>query len=359
MSRTPPAALALAARGFHVLPVKPGGKTPLTAHGHLDATTDPDLIRKWWTRWPDANIGISCGPSGIVVLDIDITATRRGDIELEELEAENGRLPYSLRSRTGSGGTHIIFSVSEPCSDFSPFFGIDVRGSGYIVAPPSVHKSGNEYTWLDGGPEECPIEPAPAWLLAKLRPASVATVEPDPSEALPDEHRDTLLDLLRRAAFRKIAGGESRHGAWLWLCNQARDGRIPSSTVETLIPEFLEAFRQRGDARQVDAKELHLVLKWTFSKTARDPHPAVEKYLLPDLVAAPASGGLRESLIRRFARMAIPTFLWSQRHDPRLIWELVRCINDSRCNPPLTEAELHAVFDPVAMDACRRMEARG
>ena len=166
-------ALAYAARGWYVFPVKPRGKTPLTAHGHLDASRDPEQIQKWWTRWPNANIGIACKPSGIVGLDIDIGATRRGDIELEEVEADRGRLPYSLRSRTHSGGMHILLAVDEPCSDFSPFFGIDVRGSGYIVAPPSIGPSGNRYEWLDE--DSSVLEKAPAWLLAMLRPAASAS----------------------------------------------------------------------------------------------------------------------------------------------------------------------------------------
>ena len=37
------------------------GKHPRTEHGLLDATTDPDRIRSWWARWPDANVGIPTG----------------------------------------------------------------------------------------------------------------------------------------------------------------------------------------------------------------------------------------------------------------------------------------------------------
>ncbi|MFC7591275.1 bifunctional DNA primase/polymerase [Nonomuraea antimicrobica] len=65
-------ALAAARRGWHVFPVAIGDKPP--AKGFTDwganATTDPDLIRRWWTRAP-YNIGIACGPSGLVVVDLD------------------------------------------------------------------------------------------------------------------------------------------------------------------------------------------------------------------------------------------------------------------------------------------------
>ena len=39
------------------LPVFPcdNDKRPFTAHGFKDASNDPDLIRTWWTRWPNAD----------------------------------------------------------------------------------------------------------------------------------------------------------------------------------------------------------------------------------------------------------------------------------------------------------------
>ena len=44
----------------------------LVPHGLKDATTDEELIRQWWARYPQANIGIRTGAeSGLVVLDID------------------------------------------------------------------------------------------------------------------------------------------------------------------------------------------------------------------------------------------------------------------------------------------------
>ncbi len=57
------------------------GKHPLGAaapHGFKDATRDPEQINKWWDKWPMANIGIACGASGIVVIDIDNKPDRPG-----------------------------------------------------------------------------------------------------------------------------------------------------------------------------------------------------------------------------------------------------------------------------------------
>jgi Bifunctional DNA primase/polymerase, N-terminal len=89
------AALAYAARGWYVLPLLPGEKRPAfpdhpadrctvtdprcrTAGRHVSwearATTDPDRItRAWSSSTPGGpyGVGIACGPSGLVVVDLD------------------------------------------------------------------------------------------------------------------------------------------------------------------------------------------------------------------------------------------------------------------------------------------------
>ena len=49
-------ALAYAAAGVPMFPCVPGGKVPLTSNGFLDATTDVDRVRAWWTQHPQANV---------------------------------------------------------------------------------------------------------------------------------------------------------------------------------------------------------------------------------------------------------------------------------------------------------------
>src|SRR5260370_16132888 len=66
------------------------GKHPRTAHGFKDATTDTHIVRTWWKKWPNANIGIATGTeSGIVVLDID--SRHDGFASLLDLERRYGR----------------------------------------------------------------------------------------------------------------------------------------------------------------------------------------------------------------------------------------------------------------------------
>lgn len=57
-------------RGWHVFPCK-HDKSPYTRRGMNNATTDPRIIQQWWTRWPDALIGVNCEQSGFFALDVD------------------------------------------------------------------------------------------------------------------------------------------------------------------------------------------------------------------------------------------------------------------------------------------------
>jgi hypothetical protein len=166
------AALSYAARGWRVLPVEPRGKRPLTPHGHLDATTDEATIRALWARWPDANVGIACAASGLVVLDVDGEHGR----DLLTQAFPHG-LPTTLRARTGrEGGEHLYFAAPEgvrfPRALIDDDTAAEIKHKGYVVAPPSVHPSGRAYEWIT--PEA--VAPAPAALMRRRGPQSAPAV---------------------------------------------------------------------------------------------------------------------------------------------------------------------------------------
>lgn len=144
------------------------GKHPLAAavpHGKDDATTDLGRIREWWSRWPTANVGIRPA-RGMVVVDVD--PRHGGDAALADLIADNAPLPDTLIAHTGSGGLHYWFTAPEVTRGRIGRCGLDIKTStGYLVAPPSLHESGDTYRWLT----ESPIAPAPAWLCGLLAPA--------------------------------------------------------------------------------------------------------------------------------------------------------------------------------------------
>jgi Bifunctional DNA primase/polymerase, N-terminal/AAA domain/Primase C terminal 1 (PriCT-1) len=161
------AALGYARRGWRVFPV--AGKVPRLTAWPRQATTDEATVRRWWRTWPTAGIGIATG-GGLLVLDVD--PRHGGDAALTELERQQGSLPDTPRVVTGGGGLHVYFAVDQPIANRAGLApGIDLRGDGgYVVAPPSLHASGRRYAWeLGAGPDDVPLSPAPAWLLARIR----------------------------------------------------------------------------------------------------------------------------------------------------------------------------------------------
>jgi len=145
-------ALSYASRGWHVFPLKPNGKTPLTPNGFKAATTDPEQIEAWWKKHPKANIGIACGASGLVVLDGDVKHGADPDASLANLLNGHHTLPATLRAETPSGGWHQVFiappdgEVRNSAGQLGP--GLDVRAiGGYVVVAPSV-VDGKPYRWV-------------------------------------------------------------------------------------------------------------------------------------------------------------------------------------------------------------------
>jgi len=179
------AARAYAARGWFVFPCKPGKKGPLTNRGFKNASNHADIIAGWWQRWPDANIGIACGPSKLVVVDVDAKNDQSGLESWADLRAELGLNDETVTCETPTGGLHVYYEDADErdirCSVGTLGEGLDVRAEGgYVLAPPSVHPDGGEYVWaMDCAPDEIEIVPLPASLaerLAKARRAPAAPV---------------------------------------------------------------------------------------------------------------------------------------------------------------------------------------
>jgi putative DNA primase/helicase len=182
------AALCYARLGWPVLPLRPRSKVPLTRHGYKDATTDERTILSWWTRWPNANVGVATGAaSGVVVLDVD---PRHGGLEsLQELLDRHGPMPQTPIAETGGGGLHYYFAARGGVRSRQLAPGLELKGDGgYIVVPPSLHPSGKPYRWLRGfSPKDLRLAELPEWILAPMLSADAARAAPDGAEvpALP------------------------------------------------------------------------------------------------------------------------------------------------------------------------------
>jgi Bifunctional DNA primase/polymerase, N-terminal len=166
-------ALSLAERGWHVFPCVPGGKRPaLRGSWQGRATTESARIRVWWSR-AAYNIGIACGPSRLIVIDLDIrhgeqpgdpTAATGADV-LTGVCEQRGQ-PYPLPTYavdTPSGGIHLYYAardgrVRNSAGRLGPL--IDIRANGGYVIGAGSRIGERAYTVRD---ERAPI-PMPPWI---------------------------------------------------------------------------------------------------------------------------------------------------------------------------------------------------
>jgi Bifunctional DNA primase/polymerase, N-terminal len=139
-------ALACAALGWRVLPLRSTDKKPAMRGWPTRATADPAVIREWWDAngdFPHCNVGVATGrESGIWVLDVDVGA-ENGYATLRTLLAQRGAsdLPRTFTVKTPSGGLHIYwrYPVAIEVKNSARKLlgpGLDTRGwHGQVVAP--------------------------------------------------------------------------------------------------------------------------------------------------------------------------------------------------------------------------------
>ncbi|MFD4247680.1 bifunctional DNA primase/polymerase [Streptomyces sp. NPDC058525] len=219
-------AVWMASQGYPVHPLAPGTKTPAPncadcrgsrhapqdclcpsqgrwCHGFHAATTDLRTVRQWWQAEPGFGIGVSCGPAGLVVIDVDahtetlpdrqrllpgipiddrvdLTGLQSGFDTLALLAAYRSRPnpcedTSTLRVRTPSGGMHVWYRAprggpgfrcsSGSSSKVALAWQVDVRAvGGYIVAP-TTRTAAGVYEPLPGARLPAAL---PLWLAAEL-----------------------------------------------------------------------------------------------------------------------------------------------------------------------------------------------
>ncbi|MFJ2476368.1 bifunctional DNA primase/polymerase [Streptomyces sp. NPDC087659] len=283
------AALNAAARGWPILPLRPGDKRPalhgeaactgagVCAAGHVKweqrATTDPDRIRAAWTTGA-FNVGIATGPAGLVVIDLDkpkgSSDTPCGVTTFTALCERTGQpVPTTRTIRTARGGRHLYFSapagvrLHNTQESLGPNIDTRARG-GYVVAPGSTTPAGTYVT-----EDNRPPAPLPEWLRALLTPRqstrrlTVAPVAPRSSRcaaaALNAETAAVATTTEGGRNARLLAGARAigRFVAW---------GDLPRHVVE-------EAFQGAGESAGLPPAECRATIRSALNWSIRTARP--------------------------------------------------------------------------------------
>lgn len=223
--------------GWRIIPLIPGQKAPLTEHAVKDATTDEAQIRKWWKKWPKANIGMACG-SGIYVIDVDIDSSR--DVNGYDSLKEFPELPDTVVQDTPRGGFHAFFKTDNPPANKNSFRpGIDIRGDGYyVVLAPSIHPNGGKYDWVDdSSPWDCEYAEFPDFMRPATRAPWAGPVAPQPSVHRTPANED-ILDRakLYLAQVDPAIQGQDGHSKLLWAAVAlVRGFKLPDDQALALL----------------------------------------------------------------------------------------------------------------------------
>lgn len=294
--------------GKHPL-YKPEPGWDICKFGYRNGTDDLDVIEGWWERFPEAGIGLvtgrQAGPgqppagSGYIVLDIDKgTAAngkvKDGDYELEILQDIVGRLPETWTCVSGSGGgRHLYFKhpggdlvvpnrqlidLPKPETWTSEAYldkrgkrlvlsALQIRGDGgYVLAPPSRHKSGRTYSWEgDLKPGRGPCAEIPPALLEAITRRAGTRPHDDP---VPEGNYPPLDERIKRAK------------AYINKMPEAIQGEHGSTTTFSVAMRLVRGFAlPQGVAYDILAEDYNprCVPQWSADELSRKIDEALVK----------------------------------------------------------------------------------
>lgn len=236
-------ALDHARQGRKVFPCTPGGKRPLgrlVPNGFHGASTDFELVSRWWTQYPNANVAIPTGHGSFDVLDVDLKPAGSGYEAFNRLKAA-GILPPPLAIiATPSGGLHCYYpGTTQTCGSLPAHF-LDFKAAGgYVLVPPSV-VDGTAYR-LIAAPEDAGDQlnwGAIRQFLTPPRPVPTASRRPATGTGIPG-----LAEWLAT----QTKGNRNR--ALFWACCRAVENGATESDLEELVAAIV--------AQGLDEREAH------------------------------------------------------------------------------------------------------
>ena len=275
------AAVAAARRGWHVFPCRrdgdldrdghPAAKRPAVDDWERRACSDPDRVARHWPG-PRHNVGIACGPSGLVVIDLDthgelteqwrLPGIRDGKDVLAQLcEWAGMPWPSTYLVATPSGGWHLYFTtpagaeIRNSASLIGPQ--VDIRAAGgYVLAAGSI-ADGKPYELLDhDGPESLP-----GWIARLLAPqpesaqlpAAASLLASAPGrlsgllrtvEGAPQGQRNDALYWAACRASEMVAAGEAgADGVTAFLVSAAAAAGLSESEARKTVASGLRGAR--------------------------------------------------------------------------------------------------------------------
>jgi len=282
------AAIEYARRGWRVFPLWPpakhstadaevctcsnpngcgnAGKHPITdwelglVKGVHSASNNVEDVERWWRKYPDANIGIACGKeSNLLVFDADSEHAFDYLTKMQGLDT-----PVIVQTMRGY---HLYFRYAPGIGNRIKVgnMDFDIRtDGGYVVAPPSMHPSGQRYRWYGGYPD-LPLQPA------KIATETVQAIIGEASR----KKQTRRTGLLYKNPPAEIPKGEREVTLFKLACSMRADN-VP----EEFIEEKLRTFNKELCVPPLDEAEVQKALR---SALAYPPGSAIAREIAQEI----------------------------------------------------------------------------
>jgi hypothetical protein len=206
-------AFHLARLGYVIFPIMPGEKRETLFKWSIESTCDVNDVKDWWYNYPTDNIGINCGESSLLVIDLDGDEAEAAfsDLWLSNGEYYYGSSDYSVPVIGTPHGWHLYFEMpSKPLGNSASKLasGVDSRGVGGMVVGPGSEVEAGTYELIAGSLDLVP--PLPGWLEGLLRPKAV---------------RMTVKEMQRRKRMRMPWLAEAELKKWCRKIEYAPNGK--------------------------------------------------------------------------------------------------------------------------------------
>lgn len=255
--------------GCKLFPLIPGDKRPGVSNWENKATNNTAALKTWPAG---AGAGLACGPSGLVVVDLDAHTNDvpqqwaergcwDGPSVYQWLWTHNDRTGHSWADTftvaTPSGGAHLYYRAptTPQLRNSAGVLGwqIDTRAAGGYVVAPGTRLATGTYEVLGGAQEPAQL---PGWVVSALMATRTPTTRPRPKQRppmfmLPEYAGGRLKALSEKVA--EAPEGE-RNNVLNWAAHSlARDGLLTQEHAEALH----EAATQAGLTDDEITKTIH------------------------------------------------------------------------------------------------------
>ena len=277
------------------------GKHPigdLVPNAHLDATRVMAIATGWWSLWPDANIGVALGASGLIDVAPD-------SVEWwAEFHARG--LPETLHfnSGGGEGHGHWLYRLGDlPRLRIARRGRFDILSEGYAVVPPSLHASGRTYEWVDWTEA---VE-APDWLGGVVRRYEASRSETVGEIVVPRDTDEPPVDLTANqlVVWLGLVAAADRWGGVVELARRRADaGSGDTEVIAAALAERDLTLGWEKYANRKDASQRYREIAEKYGRIAPtihlSGHQSNSRPTRPDPTVKNGTTGLDDDLLEAF-----------------------------------------------------------